>query len=61
MDRTGRATQIFCMLIKDKYPEFKFSQMTNGEYADTIYAAVKISYDIEKAVLDEEQRRARED
>ena len=53
MDRTDRATMIFCALIEDK-------QNTDDGFGSAVRIAIDLAYDIEKAVLDEEQRRAQE-
>jgi len=53
MDRTDRATMIFCVLIGHD-----MNLKTDGS---AIRMAIDLAYEIEKVVLDEEQRRARED
>jgi len=53
MDRTDRATQIFCVLIGHD-----MNLKTDGS---AIRMAIDLAYDIEEAVLAEEQRRAREE
>ena len=53
MDRTDRATMIFCALIEDR-------QNTDDGFGSAIRIAIDLSYGIEAAVLEEERRRARE-
>jgi len=52
MDRTDRATRIYCMIMSDP----------NGIHTqdEAVEMSVQIAYQIEQAVLDEERRRMKE-
>ena len=53
MDRTDRATMIFCALIEDK-------QNTDDGFGSAVRIAIDLACEIEEAVLEEEKRRMKD-